>query len=50
MVKTRNLYGVPVDMKKVSFVISHPKAHLGPFSEAIDFICPEGTSLIAAFE
>lgn len=47
MVMTKNTYALPFKKKYLIKAISHPKAHFAHFKEAIDFILPRGTLLLA---
>jgi|SRR3989344_2660939 len=47
MVFTKNVYGLPLKKKDLIKAISHPKAHFGPFKEAIDFVLPEESFILA---
>ena len=47
MAITKNIYAFPFKKKDLIKAISHPKAHFAHFKEAIDFILPGGTILLA---
>jgi len=47
MAITKNIYALPFKKKDLIKAISHPKAHFAHFKEAIDFILPGGTILLA---
>ncbi len=44
---TRNVYVLPFKKKELIKAISHPKVHFAHFKEAIDFILPKGTMILA---
>ncbi len=44
---TQNTYSLPFKKKELIKAISHPKAHFAHFKYAIDFILPEGTTILA---
>src|SRR3989344_6734227 len=48
MVKTRNIYIVPIRRKDRKIIISDVRAHNGTLKHAIDFSLPEGTPILAA--
>ncbi len=47
MASTKNIYALPFKKKNLIKTISHPKAHFAHFKFAIDFVLPEGTTLLA---
>jgi murein DD-endopeptidase MepM/ murein hydrolase activator NlpD len=47
MASTKNTYALPFKKKDLIKAISHPKVHFAHFKYAIDFVLPEGTTLIA---
>ena len=48
MVKSKNVYFIPIKKKDRKLVISDPRAHNGSFKEAIDFAIPKGTEILSA--
>lgn len=50
MVKTKNIYIVPVKKKDRKLIISDSSVHNGVLKYAIDFDIPIGTEIVAAYE
>lgn len=48
MVFTKNKYSLPFKKKDLVRAVSDPKTHFSHFKEAIDFILPEGSLVLAA--
>jgi len=48
MTLTKNVYALPFKRKDLIKAISHPKAHFAHIKFAIDFVLPEGTTLLAS--
>ncbi|MBS3162872.1 M23 family metallopeptidase [Candidatus Woesearchaeota archaeon] len=48
MSQTKNVYALPFNKKDLIKAISHPKAHFAHLSNAIDFILPLGTKVLAS--
>ncbi|MFH1211812.1 MAG: M23 family peptidase, partial [Candidatus Woesearchaeota archaeon] len=47
MLATKNIYGLPFEKKYLFKAVSHPKVHFAHFKNAIDFIIPVGTVILA---
>ena len=45
---TRNVYSLPIKKKDLTLIVSDPRAHIGPLKEALDFILPEGSLILAS--
>ena len=50
MVKTKNIYSIPLKKKDRKLIVSDPSVHSGVLKNAIDFSIPEGTEIIAAYD
>ena len=48
MAVSKNIYSLPFNKKDLVRAVSNPKAHYSHFKEAIDFILPEGSFVLAA--
>jgi len=48
MTKTQNNYIIPISKKDRKLIASDSRVHTGALREAIDFIVPEGTEVLAA--
>ncbi|MFC1775191.1 M23 family metallopeptidase, partial [Nanoarchaeota archaeon] len=47
---TRNTYGLPIMRENGFQAVSNPEYHMGLFSNAVDFIAPEGDLVLAALD
>ncbi|MFA4887756.1 MAG: M23 family metallopeptidase [Candidatus Nanoarchaeia archaeon] len=45
---TKNVYVLPVKKKDLTLIVSDPRAHSGYIKEALDFIVPEGSLILAS--